>query len=162
MRTTCSLPDGRLCPGGLPDRNPSGQRPLLWTETLLPGQRAPWTETPCTETLLDRNTPLWKHNLRKLRLRAVVTQWYMVLYCEIFFFCSRVGHWFDCRDCDRDCLDCDRVFFGGWICMVRRYFQLIDSRIEEIVLSVGKEIVTFLTEHKTAKCNIRKTTIWRH
>ena len=43
--------------------------------------------------------------------------------------------------------------------MVRRYFQLIASCVEEIFLSMGKEIVTFLTEHKTAKRNVRNTTI---
>ena len=81
--------------GGLPDRDPSGQRPsgqdlpgeTLWTETSLdrgspwqrpPAQRPP-DRDPHTATLLDRaplsrlltDRRLWKHYLRKLRLRAI-------------------------------------------------------------------------------------------
>ena len=50
---------GGLCLGGLPDRD------------LLP-----WTETPRMETLpLWTDKHLWKHNLRKLRLRALISSW---------------------------------------------------------------------------------------
>ena len=84
---------------GLPDRDPLDRDPLPWTETPSPGQRppppgqrphiqrppgqrppgqrSPWTETPPPS--LDRDPPpwidkhLWKHFLRKLRLRAVTT-----------------------------------------------------------------------------------------
>ena len=75
MRTARSLPYG----GSPPDRDPpSGQRPP-WTET--PWMQIPRTvpfpgmETPLTETKapLWTDRHLWKHNLRKLRLRAVTT-----------------------------------------------------------------------------------------
>ena len=75
---------------GPPDRDPSGQRPLdkdaPWIE-ILPGQRHPWTETPQTKTPPpDRDhSPwtdkhLWKHYLRKLRLRAVKILEYLHCY----------------------------------------------------------------------------------
>ena len=49
------------------DRNPFRQR-CSWTETP-PRQRPPWTETPLPWT----HKHLWKHYLRKLRLRAVTS-----------------------------------------------------------------------------------------
>ena len=71
----------------LPNRDPPGQRP---PGQRPPGQRPPWMETPLDgdptgqrplpwmETPLDRDRDppwtdrhLWKHNLLKLRLRAV-------------------------------------------------------------------------------------------
>ena len=48
------------------DREPQDRDP--------PGQRPPWTQDPLTETEtpLWTDKHLWKHNLRKLRLRAVI------------------------------------------------------------------------------------------
>ena len=51
MRTARSLPYGGVCPGSLPDRDPSDRDPQTyqWTETPL-DRDPPWTETPWTET----------------------------------------------------------------------------------------------------------------
>ena len=66
------VPPARYRTGvSLTETPPPGQRPHSWTETP-PGQRTSWTETPRTETPLDKH--LWKHYLRKLRLRAVIMQ----------------------------------------------------------------------------------------
>ena len=70
MRTDRTLPYG----GALPYRDLPKQRPL---EQRPPVQRLPWTKTPWTESPLDTDPPwtdrhLWKHNLRKLLLRAVI------------------------------------------------------------------------------------------
>ena len=52
---------GGLCPVGLPNWDPPGQRPPSWTETPLnrdpPRQRPPWTETPWTQNSLWTETP---------------------------------------------------------------------------------------------------------
>ena len=63
-------PKGSLSRGSLPDRNSPGQRPLQdgdapGTETL-PGQR------PRASPLPTHGRHLWKHNLRKLHLLAVI------------------------------------------------------------------------------------------
>ena len=59
-----------------PGQRPPGQRP--------PGQRPPWTETP-----LWTDKHLWKHYLRKLRLRTVINQrsdWIFTPFIAVFFF----------------------------------------------------------------------------
>ena len=96
MHTTHSLPyvRGPLSGGVSWTETPWTEIPFTetpWTETLLdrdpPGQRSPGQRFSWTETPLDREPPghsprtekptethLCKHNLRKLRLRAVTTK----------------------------------------------------------------------------------------
>ena len=81
------LPD-RYPPGTVtppPDRPPPpfGQRPPSF------GHRPPlWTESP----LPCRQTNTCENNLRKIRLRAVITQWYMFFIVN-YFFVAELAMW---------------------------------------------------------------------